>query len=110
MTINGYIATVYKEASACEDHDKKDILLAKLAYARAYKNGADALKRFRDRAITAEICKKYDRDAQLAILFNKDTHPDEYGIYQIYRAECKATVDERIEAMRREISALLEEV
>ena len=82
----------------------------KLAYARAYMQGEEGLNRYRDRAIASKIAKVYNQDAQLAILFNKDTHPDEYGEYQMFRAECKSAVDAEMAALKAELENALKEV
>lgn len=82
-------------------------LIERLNYAKAYRRGEEALTLYRDRAIAAEIGRTYNQDAQLAILFNKDTHPDEYGMYQMFRAECKAKVDAEMAHLKAELEAIL---
>lgn len=104
MNIKTYIFRLTKqmrEGNAPED------ARTKLAYARAYMQGEEGLNRYRDRAIAAKISKTYNQDAQLAILFNKDTHPDEYEAYQAFRAECKVAVDAEMKTLKEELEAIL---
>lgn len=107
MTINAYIYKLVKQMRECEDITERNALRVKLDYARAYKNGT--LANFRDRAIEREIGKTYSEGAQIAILFNRDNHPDEYEAYQTFRTECKATVDENIARLNAELLASIEE-
>lgn len=107
MTMQKYIFNLNKQMRESKDIAERNSLQFKLAYARAYKQGTDALKRFRDRAIEREIGKTYTEGAQIAILFNKDIHPDEYEAYQIFRAECKTKVDAEIKALKNELEAAL---
>ena len=104
MNIRTYIYNLHKqirEGTAPED------VRTKIVYARAYMNGEEALTRYRDRAIAAKIGKTYNQDAQLAILFNKDVHPDEYEAYQAFRVECKAAVDAEMQILKEELEAVL---
>ena len=104
MNIKAYIHNLAKqmrERTAPEDAHTK------LAYARAYMQGEVGINRYRDRAIAAKIGKTYNQDAQLAILFNKDIHPDEYEAYQAFRVECKAKVDSEMKTLKEELEAIL---
>lgn len=103
MNINKYIHSLIKQLREPDETTNINEVRAKLAYARAYKNGDEALKRYRDRAIAAEIGKTHDKDAQFAILFNKETEPKEYEAYQAFRAECKARVDARMDGYKKEL-------
>ncbi len=77
----------------------------KFEYAKAYvaEDRETALVKLRSKWIAEEIGKTYDRDAQLAILFNKDIHPEEYEAYQSHRALCKSFVDSVLQKLREEI-------
>ena len=104
MNIRHYIITLarqIRERTAPED------ARVKIAYARAYMKGEEGLNSYRDRAIAAKIGKTYNQDAQLAILFNKDIHPDEYEAYQAFRAECKVAVDAEMKTLKEELEAIL---
>lgn len=79
----------------------------RFAYAQAYKRGEEGLKAFRDRLIAKEINATYDSNAQLAILFNKDTEPSEYEAYQAFRAECKTKADEEMARLKEELNVAL---
>ena len=79
----------------------------RLAYARAYMQGEEGLTKYRDRAIARHISKTYNSDAQLAILFNEHREPEEYAAYQVFRAQCKETVDAKMEALKTELENAL---
>lgn len=104
MTIKQYLYNLMKQA---REGDRSPETREKIAYARAYIQGDEALNKYRDRAIAREIGKTYDSDAQLAILFNKDSHPEEYEAYQVFRAECKAKVDAELEAKKAELEDIV---
>ncbi len=104
MNIKKYLYNLIKER---REGVPSPELAAKIAYARAYMQGAEALDRYRDRAISAEIGKTYDKDAQLDILFNWETEPEEYAAYQTFRAECKAKVDAELARLAAEVEAQL---
>lgn len=105
MTIQKYIYTLIQRIRNNPSDSKE--LRAKLDYARAYAKGTAEIKKFRDRAIESEIGKAYSEGAQIAILFNKDVHPDEYEVYQTFRAECKTKVDAKIKCLKDELEAAL---
>ena len=107
MTIQRYIHSLVQRVHNHPSNESE--LRTRLEYARAYRYGADRLKAYRDRAIEREIGKTYTEGAQLAILFNKDIHPDEYEAYQRHRAECKARVDSAIAELESDIVRALEE-
>lgn len=77
------------------------------AYAQAYRRGEEGLKAFRDRLIAKEINATYDRDAQLAILFNKDTKPYEYATHQAFRVSCETKADKRMAELKAELEAAI---
>ena len=104
MNVRTYIYNLHKQMR--EGTAPTDVRV-KIAYARAYMQGEEALTRYRDRAIAAKIGRTYNQDAQLAILFNKDIHPDEYGMYQMFRTECKAQVDAEMQTYKDELEAAL---
>lgn len=107
MNINKYIHTLtmqLRESGASLD---RDALRARLAYARAYRQGKEGLTKYRDRAIEREIGKTHSEGAQIAILFNKDKHPDEYEAYQSLRTECKARVDAKMAKLKADLEASL---
>ena len=60
----------------------------------AHKNGV--LPRLRKQMIVAEIRKRYDADAEIAVLRQAQTKPDEYDEYNTFVENCKKTVDEYI--------------
>lgn len=107
MNINKYIHTLMKQLREPSDTTNLSEVREKLAYARAYRQGEEALKRYRDRAIEREIGKTHSEGAQIAILFNKDKHPDEYEAYQTLRTECKARVDAKMEKLKTDLEASL---
>lgn len=107
MKINKYIHTLIKQLREPTEGTDRDALRARLAYARAYRQGEDALKRYRDKAIAAEIGKVRDKDAQIAILANEHIYPEEYEAYQTFRVECKAKVDAEISELASELEAAL---
>lgn len=107
MNINKYIHTLIKQLREPTEGTDREAVRARLAYARAYRQGEDALKRYRDKAIAAEIGKVHDKDAQIAILANEHIYPEEYEAYQAFRAECKAKVDADIATLRAELEAAL---
>lgn len=105
MTIGKYISTLAKPMRECKDIAERNALQIKLDYARAYAKGT--LATFRDRAIEREIGKTYTVGAQIATLYNRDVHPDEYEAYQRYRAECKSKVDADMATLATELEAAL---
>lgn len=104
MNIKQY---VYNLSKQIREGERSPEAREKLAYARAYMQGEAALEKYRDSAIAREIGKTYNSDAQLAILFNKDIHPEEYEAYQTFRTECKAKVDAELEAKKAELEEII---
>jgi hypothetical protein len=74
--------------------DKKRYLIHKA-------NGT--LERFRGDEISRLIRKKYPLSAQIALLMDRDTKPEEFKEYQAYRQECKEKVDAEIEKIKAEV-------
>lgn len=105
MKIGRYIHSLVKQIRECADRTERIALQLKLDYARAYAKGT--LSRYRDLAIEREIGKTYSEGAQIAILFNKDAHPEEYEAYQAFRAECKAKVDSEMANLAADIQSAL---
>lgn len=105
MTIKTYIHTIGKQIRECEDAKERNALQIKFDYARAYAKGT--LAKFRDKAIEREIGKTYTVGAQIAFLYNRDKHPDEYEAYQSFRVECKAKVDENMRVLKAEIENII---
>ena len=66
----------------------------KANYLLAKKNGI--VEKFRGDEISHRISKKYPLSAQIAILMDKDTKPNEWNAYQEFRAEVKVKVDKEI--------------
>lgn len=98
--INELRKKIFKGVATAEENER-------FAYAQSYKKGEEGLKAFRDRLIAREINATYDSNAQLAILFNKDTEPAEYESYQAFRAACKAKVDEHMAKLKAELETRL---
>lgn len=98
--INEARAKILNGIATAEDRER-------FAYAQSYRRGEEGLKAFRDRLIAKEINASYDKDAQLAILFNKDTEPSEYESYQNFRITAKAKVDKRMAALKAELEAVI---
>lgn len=105
MPIHIYICKLRKQMRESTNATEREALNLKMRYAIAYRQGEDALKVFRDRAIEREIGKKFTEGAQIAILYNRETNPDEYVTYQSYRAACKAKVDAYIATLSAELTA-----
>lgn len=105
MTINEYIAHLERVATEELTDEFDGIYL----FAKAYAKGEDGIKKYRASAIASKIGETYNQDTQLAILFNRDTHPDEYEAYQAFRTECKALVDIEIESLKNELEKALKE-
>jgi hypothetical protein len=107
MTIQRYIYNLRKQIRETTDATEREALNFKMRYAIAYRQGADALKALRDRLIEREIGKTYSEGAQIAILFNRETHPDEYEAYQAFRITCKNSVDVMLESLKKEIMEVI---
>lgn len=107
MNIKKYRHELVLQLRETRDARLRNELSNKIGFISAYINGEKAIKRYRDRAISAEIGKTHDKDAQLAILFNKEAEPEEYEAYQALRAECKARVDAKMAKLKAELEATL---
>lgn len=71
----------------------------------AYKNGV--LGTIKDAMIEAEIAKKYSMGAQIAILRQGETKPEEYEAFNAYAEECKTKIKtELAEILGVEVSTL----
>jgi hypothetical protein len=66
----------------------------------AYKNGL--LERLRGDEISCRISKEVPLSAQIAMLWDGDTKPEEKEAYQAFRSKVKAEVDAEIEAIIKE--------
>lgn len=73
--------------------EKNKLLLAK-------KNGL--LERFRGDEISRRITKEVPLSAQIAMLWDGNTKPEEKEAYQALRSKIKAEVDAEIEAIIKE--------
>lgn len=104
MTISEYLK---KSTIAYVKGGKDAELLPKLQYARAYAKGESGLDAFRSKKIESMIAEKHSIGEQIAILYNKETCPDEYAAYQAFRAECKSKVDASMADLRVELEAAL---
>lgn len=103
MNVKDYIKNLRSSIPAFPTPDERASIEPMLSYARAYEKGAEALKAYRDRLIAREINAVHDKDAQFAILFNKDTKPEEHEAYQAFRISCKAKVDELMAKLKAEL-------
>lgn len=103
MTIGKYINTLVKQVRESRDMAERNALRVKLDYARAYAKGT--LADFRDKAIEREIGKTYTVGAQIAILYNEGTNPEEYSAYQAFRETCKAKVDADMAKLANELES-----
>lgn len=61
------------------------------------KRSAEAEERYR-RIVTERIRRRYDLDAELAILRQRDTKPEEFAEYSGYAEQCKAEAKATINA------------
>ena len=68
--------------------------MEKARYLIHKKNGS--VERLRGEEISRLIGKKYPFSAQIALVMDKDTKPEEYAEYQKFREECKAQVDAQL--------------
>ena len=89
----------------------------KLAYARAYMQGEEAVDRLRDRWIEAEIRKKYGTDgAETRIVCNMLKDPtnakyiSEFEAHEAYVSECKAKVDVELESQKTELEKIINDI
>lgn len=69
----------------------------KTKYLLAKENGQ--LERFRGDEISKEIAKTTPLSAQIAILMDKETKPEQFEQYQTIRNSAKQTVDAKIAAI-----------
>lgn len=107
MNIKKYRHEIILQLRETRDARLRSELSDKVAFITAYINGEKAIERYRDRAIEREIGKTHSEGAQIAILFNKDKHPDEYEAYQTLRTECKAKVDAKMAKLKADLEASL---
>lgn len=105
MTINEYLKKV--RISYLKSGRSDTTIRTKLHYARAYAEGESGLDALRSKQIEAMISEKHSIGEQIAILYNKETCPDEYEAYQAFRAECKSKVDAIMADLRVELEAAL---
>lgn len=61
------------------------------------KRSAEAEERYR-RIVTERIRRRYDLDAELAILRQRDTKPEEFAEYSGYAEQCKAEARAEVDA------------
>lgn len=66
-------------------------------YILAKKNGL--LDRFRGDEISRRIAREYPLSAQIALLMDRDTKPDEVAAYQAFRVKVKDEVDAELAAL-----------
>lgn len=106
-TVYNYLSELETKANDGEINPGAREYVERVEYASAYDRGECALKLYRNKEIEREIGRKYSEGAQIAILYNKDSDPDEYAAYQIFRAECKAKVDLHIAELHAELMEFL---
>ena len=63
----------------------------KAKYLIAKKNGK--LEKLRSDEIARRISARYSLNDQIAVLMDKDVKPNEWNVYQAFRANVKAEVD-----------------
>lgn len=63
----------------------------------AYKNGV--IETIKNTMIEAEIAKKYSMGAQVAILRQGETKPEEFAAFNAYAEECKAKIKEYLSSV-----------
>lgn len=61
------------------------------------KRSAEAEERYR-RIVNERIRRRYDVNAELAILRQRDTKPEEFAAYNAYAEECKAEARAEVDA------------
>ena len=61
------------------------------------KRSAEAEERYR-RIVTERIRRRYDLDAELAILRQRDDKPEEFAAYSAYAEQCKAEARAEVDA------------
>lgn len=111
MTIKEYMYNLRKQI---REGDYSPDAREKLAYARAYMRGEEAVDRLRDRWIEAEIRKKYGTDgAETRIVCNMLKEPNnakylaEFEEHETYVEECKAKVDELMQTLNDDLAITL---
>ena len=109
MTIYQYIHALRTTISDRPTRKEWATVEPMLSYARAVAKGPEAVKTYRDSLVAKEINKEVDRDTQIAIMFNKDSNPEEYQNYQELRVECKTRVDDRLATLQAELDKILKE-
>lgn len=82
-------------------------MINKQHYLDARQNGL--LERFRGDEISRELAKRYPLSAQIALLMDKEDKPEEWNLYQAFRAEVKAKVDAEIAAIEAEFEEVEDE-
>lgn len=110
MTIKQYLYNLMRQA---REGDRSPETREKIAYARAYIQGDEALNKYRDRRIEAEIRKKYTDGAETRIAINYFKEPAnaeylaEFEAHEAYVSECKAKVDAELEAKKAELEGII---
>lgn len=110
MTIKQYLYNLMKQI---HEHRASADAQIKLAYARAYMHGEEALNKLRDRWIEAEIAKRYTDGAEKRITLNyvKDPanpkHIAELDAHELYVENCKGKVDTKMATLKAELEAAL---
>ena len=111
MNIKQYLYTLIKQR---REGDSSPELVRRIAYARAYMLGEEALDNLRDRWIEAEIAKKYSGGAENRITINyvKDQtnakYLAEFNEHEAYAEECKAKIDEENYTYKMEVESWLQ--
>ena len=110
MNIKQYLYTLIKQR---REGDSSPELVRRIAYARAYMLGEEALDNLRDRWIEAEIAKKYSGGAENRITINYVKDPTnakylaEFNEHEAYAEECKAKVDAEMARLEAEVQRCL---
>ena len=60
--------------------------------------------------VVRRINEVYSIDDQLAILFNKDTKPNDYADYQLFRQSTKAGVGKELNYVKKELNSVVKEL
>lgn len=99
MNIKKYLWTLIRQK---REGDTSPELDARIAYARAYMQGEEALSKYRERRIEEEVRKKYTHGAEVRIALDYIKAPTntEYTKafidHEEYVTRCKTTVDAEI--------------
>lgn len=110
MTLEQYIYNLRSTLPSLPTHAEWATVEPMLSYARAVAKGAEAVAEYRNKLIAKEINLVVTRDAQIAIMFNKETNPEEYQKYQEFRITCKTKVDDYLAGLQAELNKQLEGV